>query len=80
MPLSTNRPRDITNENNIIIFTVIPNICNMMKEIHIDKGIDRPTKSAFLTPKKNINTSTTNITPLKILFSRVLTCSLVFCD
>ena len=46
----------------------------------MERGIDKPTKSAFLTPRKNIRTSTTNITPLNILFSSVLTCSLVFCD
>ena len=76
--MSTKRPNEITRENNIIIFTVIPNNCKIINDIHIERGIDNPTKSAFLTPKKNINTKTTKITPLNILFSSVLTCSLVF--
>ena len=62
------------------MFTVIPNIWNTRKEIHIESGIDRPTNSAFLTPRKNIRTNTTKITPEKMLFSNVLTCSLVFLD
>ena len=62
------------------MLTVIPNIWRIINDIHIERGIDKPTKSAFLTPRKNIKTRTTNITPLKILFSKVLTCSLVFCD
>ena len=80
IPLSTNSPREMTKENKIIMFTVIPNIWKIKNEIHIERGIDKPTNNAFLTPKKNIKTSTTNITPLKMLFSRVLTCSFVFCD
>ena len=80
IPLSTNRPNDMTKENNIIILTVIPKSWSIINEIHIDRGIDKPTKSAFLTPRKNIKTRTTNITPLNILFSKVLTCSFVFWD
>ena len=49
---------------------VYPNKSKIINDINIDIGIANPTKTAFLNPKKNINTTTTNITPKIILFTK----------
>ena len=78
MPLSTSRPKEITNENNMIILMGILITDRITKEIANDNGIDNPTKRAFQTPKKNKRTNTTKIIPEIMLFSNVFTCSFVF--
>ena len=52
----------------------------IIKDINIDIGIAKPTKIAFLNPKKNINTITTKITPKMMLFTKSSTCPIVFGD
>ena len=52
IPLSTNIPSAMTNENNTIVLRVTPKELNMIKDRNIDKGIAIPTNNAFLNPKK----------------------------
>ena len=40
---------------------------------NIDSGIEIATKPALRTPRKNINTARTRISPEMMLFSRLLT-------
>ena len=50
-----------------------PNDGSNKKDINMDNGIAIPTKAAFRTPKKNIKTPTTKITPRIMEFSNSLT-------
>ncbi len=80
MPLSTNIPNANTNAKSTIMFNVTPAAPNNINDRNIDIGMAIPTKSAFLRPKKNISTSTTNSTPKMMLFSKFETCVLVSLD
>ncbi len=70
IPLSTNIPRPIIKPNNTIVFKVWPIALKIIKDINIDIGIAKPTKMAFLNPRKNIRTITTKITPNMMLFTK----------
>ena len=53
-----------------MVFIVYPIPFNIINDINIDIGIAKPTNKAFLNPKKNIKTVTTNITPKMMLFTK----------
>jgi len=55
------------------VFNVFPKVPRIARDINIDIGIAIPTKRAFLNPKKNSKTITTNITPKIILFTKSIT-------
>ena len=80
IPLSTSIPSPIINPNNTIVFKVYPKAPNIIKDMNMDIGMAKPTKMAFLNPKKNINTMTTKITPKIILFTKSSTWPMVFGD
>jgi len=61
--LSTSIPSPIMSPNRIMVFKVYPNRESTTKDINIDMGMAKPTNKAFLKPKKNINTVTTNRIP-----------------
>ena len=56
---------------------VMPKELRIRNPISIESGMAIPTKSAFLNPKKKKSTSTTNITPEIMLFSKLATWFLV---
>ena len=60
-----------------MVFKVTPTKLSIINDINIDKGMAIPTNSAFLIPKKNSNTTTTNRIPKMILFSKSDTIVLV---
>ena len=70
IPLSTNIPSPIINPNKTIVFNVYPRAPIIIRDINIDMGIAKPTKIAFLNPRKNIKTITTKTTPKMILFTK----------
>ena len=53
-----------------MVFIVYPKKFRIIKDMNIDIGIANPTNTAFLNPKKNINTTTTKITPKMILLTK----------
>ena len=63
IPLYTIITNANTNENNTIVLSVTPMALNIKNDISIDNGIAIPTNRAFLIPKKNNNTPTTNRIP-----------------
>ena len=73
IPLSTNIPNPIIRPNRIIVFKVKPKVFSIHKDINIDIGIAKPTKRAFLNPKKKSKTVTTNTIPKIILFTKSIT-------
>ncbi len=80
IPLSTSIPSAITSEKRTITFNVMPMEFNIKNDISMDSGIATPTKIAFLNPRKNSRTPTTNMIPRIIEFSRLETMSLVTLD
>ena len=80
IPLSTNIPRANTKEKSTIIFKLTPAEFNKIKDKNIENGMAIPTKRAFLKPKKNSKTKTTNSTPKTIEFSKLLTCERIITD
>ena len=63
-------PRPITRANKIIVFRLYPSAEIIINDMNIDIGIAKPTNSAFLNPKKNINTVVTRKIPNKILLTK----------
>ena len=53
-----------------MVFKVYPRAPKIISDINIDMGIAKPTKIAFLNPRKNIKTITTKTTPKMILFTK----------
>ena len=62
-------PNARISENRTIVFKVTPIAPKINIESSILNGIAIPTKSAFLNPKKNKRTRTTNSIPKMMLFS-----------
>ena len=56
-----------------MVLMVSPKNPSIIKDINIDIGIAKPTKSALRKPKKNIKTVITSNTPKTILFAKSLT-------
>ena len=77
IPLSTSIPNARINENKTMVLRVTPTAPKINMERSILNGIAIPTNKAFLSPKKNNRTSTTNRIPKMILFSNSLTILLV---
>src|SRR6056297_363011 len=69
-PLSTNIPNPIMRPKRIIVFRVYPIADKIIKDMNMDMGMAKPTNSAFLKPKKNINTVTTSMIPKMMLFTK----------
>ena len=56
--------------NSTMVFSVYPRTPKIIKDMNIDIGIAKPTKIAFLKPRKNIRTITTKITPKMMLLTK----------
>ena len=80
MALSTNIPKARIRANRTTIFMVVPMPPNTTKLINIDNGMAIPTNKALRKPKKKRSTKTTKITPKMMLFSKLLSWSLVCSD
>ena len=80
MALSTNKPKAKIKANSTIIFIDCPVIFNHKIPVNIEIGIAKPTKSAFLKPKKKSKIKTTNSTPIIILFSKLANSSRVYTE
>ncbi len=74
MALSTSIPNARIKENNTIMFILKSMAPITTKEINMDIGIASPTKRASRVPKKKNKTAITKITPIIMLFSRLLNC------
>jgi hypothetical protein len=53
---------------------------NIINDRNIDMGMANPTKREFLVPRKKKSTRITKITPMIMLFSRLLNWSLTISD
>jgi hypothetical protein len=53
-----------------MVFRVYPKSDSTTKDMNIDMGMAKPTNKAFLKPRKNMSTVTTNRIPKIMLFTR----------
>src|SRR5690606_31565206 len=68
IPLSTNIPRPMIRPKRIMVFMVYPRPFKIINAMNMESGMAKPTKRAFLNPRKNINTVTTRMIPKMMLF------------
>ncbi len=80
MALSTSMPSARIRLNSTTMFRVKPIICMITNEISMDSGIASPTNGAVRVPRKNSSTAITSSSPEMMLFSRLLTMSLMSFD